>query len=156
MIYFDVDGVIADFVECIIKKYPSIVNDWSQIYKVVVENYNRCYLDSRVINQCYIDYIKNNNCSILTSLPKKEKILPYIKNTNEFNLIYNTLHDNKIEWLNSIGIYNNIYIVDCPNDKIKYCKDLNDCLYDDNIDTIIKWNKVGTNGILVYNKFRNI
>ena len=145
MIYIDVDSVVADFLAWVYKVNPNIKDlCGKEIYQLMDDNADRCFLDSPKMPQ--FDYFMNmyktqHNVRFLTSVgnhwstpEKKEQAI-----------------QNKYTWLTQYDVYKqDIIIVESSDEKLEYCQNPDDVLYDDKKDTVRKWNQKGGIAHLVY------
>jgi hypothetical protein len=148
-IYVDMDGVIVDFKGWISQFGTFTEDDWRNPkkailspWKIMEENIEECYIDAQpldLLSKFNSMYNLETNIKFLTALPSQWYETPKWKIASK----------NKITWLQryitNFDIADVIFTKGATN-KITYCKP-GDTLYDDRIDTIIKWNSANGIGI---------
>jgi len=159
--YIDSDGVVADFMGWVKSLCPDVENDCEFVDQFVVNNYERCYLDSKPIheNSLFMDLVANHSdYYILTCVGDYHKYMHYFpeKSEEEMKHIFDVLTENKYKWFESYGVpRDKVIVVKRSSEKLEYCKD-GAILYDDFDKTVDAWNELGGVGIKVYNNHRDI
>lgn len=143
MIYVDVDGVLADFVQYILSVEPSHSKEefYVGVQEIMDKHYITCFRDSKKTK--YFEYFY--------AMYQKEEVKLLTANGNHWSSQERKLiaYQNKIKWLVSNGFQEeDIIVVETSKDKLKYCKP-GDILYDDKVSTVKEWNKLGGIGFIV-------
>lgn len=155
MVYVDSDGVLSDFrgwVRSINPKAFDSKEAKKEIYKIMADNCDRCFLDSKVIKNGMLMYLVATNPEyyVLTSLSSYKG---FKENTDlsdeEIIKVLRKLKENKFKWFEQQGVpRHKVIIVDSRLDKLSYCC-TGDILYDDYEETINRWHNLGGIGVLV-------
>ena len=144
MKYVDMDDTIADLYGYVISKDPHVEenNNWC---KVIVENYNECFLVSDVISENL--YLLKGEFKLLSSLPGISEMLKYTSPDRIDEIVY-TLRENKLKFAERIGVKReDVIILNKSSEKKLYAK--GNILYDDYQKNISEWIANGGIGYLV-------
>ena len=163
MIYIDLDGVLADLEAYIIEKTPKAAEEEFEFFKFAFED-PKFFLDSPVL-EIGFELLKKiqeegDEYRILSSLPCINKFYSYAKqhdiSPSKVQKVYARFADNKIEFCKKLNIpASNVILVNSTSEKIRYCQDPDDIIYDDRQTIVKEWTKKGGIGMLVpYNSRR--
>ena len=152
--YVDSDGVIADFDGWAKRFDPNIKTDRNnpanrknsgRIYKLIVDNFESCFLDCEIIagSERFIDRLKNDPCwFVLTAVPTFETVAGVTKDEDKARKVLDVLKENKRRFYENLGVAREkVIIVDNSRDKAKYAK--GNFLYDDYQRMVDMWIEAG-------------
>ena len=162
MTYVDSDGTISDFLGWALEKDPHALDSpdntlhWERVSELMVLHCDEVFLVSKPLScaDFFIDEVKkNDDWFVLTALSEPHRLEKYCKNISVEEVL-NKHKENKYLWFEKRGIpREKVIICESSKDKIQYCKDHDDLLYDDNWDNIIAWRNAGGSTIKVGNKY---
>lgn len=156
MRYIDLDGVIAN-VEKHIYKLGGVkaIEDPCTFIRLCAEHSNIVFRESEVIDENLNLIFESDDFRILTSLPHLNKFIEFNKDFYDSRTLsekYSQLRENKFEWVShhfNDDFIPKLLIVNDSNEKLFYCRDETDFLYDDYYKTVNAWTRKGGQATLI-------
>ena len=138
MLYFDIDGVLADSDGYLATLEPRITSDTHLLFKTLARNSNTVFLKSKPLIDLSV-LSKLEEYTLLTALPNRANIASFFESENDVEKVFLNYKANKRTWVKEHIGDCELIITEAAADKSIYCKSSRDILIDDSDKNRKKW-----------------